>query len=112
MAARAAIAAEQQGRFWELHDLLFVQQDRLEHDRLLGYASQLGLDVDRFVRDLGDERVHARVRADVASADASDARGTPTFFVNGRRHVGPHDAVTLTAELQAARHSGSDEPMT
>ena len=60
----------------------------------------LDLDVERFLHDLDDEATAARVRADVASAEASGARGTPTFFVNGRRHVGPHDAGTLAAALE------------
>ena len=99
LAARASVAADRQGRFWDLHDLLFRHQDELELEDLVGYAGHLGLDVEQFVRDLDREDVHARVRADVASAEASGARGTPTFFVNGRRHVGPFDAATLADEL-------------
>jgi hypothetical protein len=100
LAARASVAADRQGRFWDLHDLLFQRQDELELEDLVGYAGHLGLDVEQFVRDLDREDVHARVRADVASAEASGARGTPTFFVNGRRHVGPFDAATLAGELR------------
>lgn len=100
LAARAAIAADRQGRFWDLHDLLFLHQDELELEDLAGYAADLGLDVEAFLRALDDESTYARVRADVASAEASGARGTPTFFVNGRRHTGPHDARTLAAALE------------
>ncbi|GAB2675580.1 Na+/H+ antiporter NhaA [Thalassiella azotivora] len=103
LAARAALAADRQGRFWDLHDVLFAHQDELELEDLLGYAGDLGLDVEAFVRDLEDEALHARVRADVASAEASGARGTPTFFVNGRRHSGPHDAASLARALREAR---------
>jgi predicted DsbA family dithiol-disulfide isomerase len=69
----------------------------------VAYADELGLDVDRFADDLHEGRLAARVRRDVASAEASGARGTPTFFVGDRRHVGPYDAKTLAAELNALR---------
>ncbi|WP_206051604.1 Na+/H+ antiporter NhaA [Nocardioides ferulae] len=101
LAARAALAADAQGRFWEMHDLLFDHQDELQLEDLVGYAGDLGLDVERFVRTLDDPELDRRVRADVVSAEASGARGTPTFFVNGRRHVGPYDADTLVRELTA-----------
>ena len=105
LAAAAAEAAGAQGRFWEMHDVLFEHQDELETEDLAGYAGKLGLDVERFLRDL-DEDVHAeRVREDVMSAEASGARGTPTFFVGERRHVGPYDAQTLIAELEASRQA-------
>jgi len=99
LAAQAAEAAGAQGRFWEMHDTLFAHQDELEEADLIGYAAELGLDVERFVRDLERERHAARVRDDVASAEASGATGTPTFFIGDRRHVGPYDAATLAREL-------------
>src|SRR5690606_6372206 len=102
LAAQAAEAAGAQGRFWEMHDLLFEHQDQLEFEDLVGYAAQIGLDVERFTRDL-TERVHEeRVHEDAASAEASGARGTPTFFIGTRRHVGPYDADTLCDELETA----------
>jgi Na+/H+ antiporter NhaA len=104
IAARAGEAAGAQGRFWEMHDVLFAHQDELELEDLVGYAGELGLDVEQFVRDLEDEEHAQRVRADVASAEASGARGTPTFFVGDRRHIGPHDAETLARALVASRH--------
>jgi Na+/H+ antiporter NhaA len=111
LAARAAIAAGAQGRFWDMHDLLFTHQDQLEFEDLAGYAADLDLDVEDFLRTLDDERTAARVRADVASAEASGARGTPTFFVNGARHTGPYDALTLAAALeQDLATSGQDRP--
>jgi Na+/H+ antiporter NhaA len=103
LAARAAEAAGAQGRFWEMHDRLFAHQDQLEYEDLAGYAAALGLDVEEFLRALDDEDTVARIRADVASAEASGARGTPTFFVGERRHVGPHDTETLAAALAGAR---------
>src|SRR5690606_33880243 len=81
LAARAAVPAQAQGRFWELHDLLIAHQDQLEHEDTVGYAAELDLDVEMFLRDLEHEDTAARVRADVASAEASGARGTPTFFI-------------------------------
>jgi hypothetical protein len=101
LAARAAVAAQAQGRFWELHDLLFTHQDELEFEDIVGYAAHLGIDVETFLRDLDDPTTDARVRADVASAEASGARGTPTFFVGDARHTGPHDTESLTRALEA-----------
>jgi Na+/H+ antiporter NhaA len=103
LAGQAAEAASAQGRFWEMHDVLFENQDDLELDDLIGYAGRLGLDVDRFTDDLLDGTHAGRVRADVRSAEASGARGTPTFFVGSRRHIGPYDAETLARELEASR---------
>jgi Na+/H+ antiporter NhaA len=103
LAAHAAEAAAAQGRFWEMHDLLFEHQDELEFEDLLGYAAEVGLDVEEFARKLDDERLATRIRQDVASAEASGARGTPTFFVGDRRHVGAYDSASLARELEAAR---------
>lgn len=103
LAAEAAEAAGEQGRFWEMHALLFANQDELELQDLLGYAGRLGLDVEAFARALEAGRHGERVHEDMASAEASGARGTPTFFVGGRRHVGPYDAATLAAALEASR---------
>ena len=101
LAAQAMEEAAAQGRFWEMHDKLFDHQDELEFEDLLGYAGALGIDVEELARALQDGRHAERVRADVVSAEASGARGTPTFFVNGRRHVGAYDAESLAAELIA-----------
>ncbi|WP_069812580.1 Na+/H+ antiporter NhaA [Streptomyces sp. TP-A0874] len=102
LAARAAIAADTQGRFWQMHDLLFTHQHELEIDDIVGYAAQAGLDVEIFLRDLESEETAARIRADVASAEASGASGAPTFFIGDRRHTGPSDAATLARELEAS----------
>lgn len=103
LAARAAESAARQGRFWEMHDLLFAHHDELELEDLVGYAGHLGLDVEAFVRDLDHDDVVRRVREDVADAEASGARGTPTFFVGGRRHVGPYSTALLVEALEATR---------
>ena len=102
IAAEAAEAAAAQGSFWEMHDLLLTRQDALEVPDLLGYARELGLDVDRFEEDLREERGAARIAEDVDSADLSGVSGTPTFFINGRRHSGAYDATSLAAAVRAA----------
>ncbi|NVI88505.1 Na+/H+ antiporter NhaA [Actinomadura sp. BRA 177] len=102
LAAYAAVAADAQGRFWDMHDLLFAHQDRLEFEDVVGYAAELGLDMETFLDDLDSEKTADRVRADVASAEASGARGAPTFFIGDRRHIGPHDTRTLAAALRAS----------
>jgi Na+/H+ antiporter NhaA len=102
LAAQAAEAAAAQGRFWEFHDLLLRHQDQLRIADLRRYARQLGLDEQRFFDDVRHGRYAHRVAQDVASADASDVSGTPTFFVNGRRLYGPLDATTLTRVVHAA----------
>jgi Na+/H+ antiporter NhaA len=102
LAAEAAEAAADQGAFWEMHDLLLDHQDALRPSDLVGYADQLGLDVERFTNDL---RVHsgaARIAEDVDSADLSGVSGTPTFFINGQRHYGAYDIATLSAAVRAA----------
>ena len=84
LAAEASEAAGAQGKFWEMHDLLFDHQDALAPMELVGYAEQLGLDVERF-RDELRRRVYAPgIAEDVESADESNVAGTPTFFINGR----------------------------
>jgi len=103
MAAEAAEAAAAQGRFWEMHDTLLVHQDALLPWDLERYAEEIGLDVERF-RDELRRRVYApRVEEDVASADTSGVAGTPTFFINGRRHYGAYDVKTLTETVRQAR---------
>ena len=108
LAAEAAEAAAAQGQFWEMYDRLFANQDRLAITDLLEHAAALGLDVPRFADDLS-AGVHARrVQQDVASAEASGVAGTPTFFVGGRQHTGPHDADTLAAALLAGAGEDAD----
>jgi protein-disulfide isomerase len=103
LAAEASEAAGAQGAFWEMHDLLLDHQDALRPPDLIGYAAQLELDVERFTEDLRRHAGAARVAEDVDSADLSGVSGTPTFFVNGRRHHGAYDAETLSAAIRAAR---------
>src|SRR6266542_3678646 len=104
LAAEAAEAAGAQGSFWEMHDLLFANQNALEPADLRGYAARLGLDVDRFWDEARSRTYARRVAEDVRSADESGVAGTPTFFVNGRRHEGAYDTETLAAAVRLARH--------
>jgi Na+/H+ antiporter NhaA len=103
LAAEAAEAAAEQGRFWEMSDLLLSHQDALTVRDLVGYAEQLGLDGNRFREFLRKRKGASRLIEDVESADLSNVSGTPTFFINGRRHYGVYDVITLSAEVRAAR---------
>ncbi|MFJ8183565.1 Na+/H+ antiporter NhaA [Streptomyces sp. NPDC096105] len=107
LAARAAVAADAQGRFWEMHDLLYQHQDEMEYEDTVVYAIELGLDMERFLEDLDSDWAAERVRRDAASAEASGVQGAPTFFIGNRRHTGPYDAETLARELEQLRHEGS-----
>jgi Na+/H+ antiporter NhaA len=103
LAAEAAEAAAAQGSFWEMHDTLLDHQGKLHLEHIAAYAEQLGLDAERLIEELR-RRVHAgRVSKDVASADESGVSGTPTFFINGRRHYGAYDIATLTDTVRAVR---------
>ena len=103
IAAEAAEAAAAQGAFWPMHDLLITRQDDLRPTDLVRYAEELGLDRDRFHDDLMRHVHAARVAQDVESADISGVSGTPTFFINGQRHYGAYDVVTLTEAVKTAR---------
>jgi Na+/H+ antiporter NhaA len=102
IAAEASEAAARQDRFWEMHDLLLEHQDALRAPDLIGYAEQLGLDVEKFADDLRSHRDTPRVARDVDSADLSGVSGTPTFFINGRRHQGAYDIETLSKAARVA----------
>jgi protein-disulfide isomerase len=104
MAAEAAEAAAAQGAFWEFHDKLLAHQDELMPPDLGRHAEQVGLDVDRFWDELRGRDHASRVADDVASADASGVAGTPTFFINGRRHQGAYDVDALTEAVRRAKH--------
>jgi Na+/H+ antiporter NhaA len=103
MAAEAAEAAGRQDAFWDMHDVLMSHQGALTPRDLMGYAEDLGLDVARFADDLRNHVGAARVAEDVDSADMSAVSGTPTFFINGKRHYGAYDIGTLSEAVRAAR---------
>jgi Na+/H+ antiporter NhaA/predicted DsbA family dithiol-disulfide isomerase len=103
LAAEATEAAADQGAFWQMHDVLLDHQDALHRPDLESYARELGLDVDRFADELRSHEHAARIADDVDSADLSGVSGTPTFFVNGRRHYGAYDIDGLSASVRAAK---------
>jgi protein-disulfide isomerase len=117
LAAEGAEAAARQGKFWPMHDQLLDHQDTLTADDLIRYAGQLGLDTGRFTADLRDHAGEAKITEDMDSADLSGVTGTPTFFVNGKRHRGAYDITTLTEAVRAAKtqaliSSGRQPPRT
>ena len=102
-AAQAAEAAREHGRFQEMHDLLFEGgRHALDDDHLRRYAEQLGLDGERFAADLAADRFAAAVEAERREGEALGVRGTPTFFIDGRRYEGFYDAESLTDALEDA----------
>jgi Na+/H+ antiporter NhaA len=102
LAAEASEAAADQGAFWEMHDLLLEHENALQPPDLVSYAERLGLDVARFSADLRGHVGANRIAQDVEGADLSGVSGTPTFFVNGRRHHGAYDIDTLSRAVRAA----------
>jgi len=103
LAAEASEAAAAQGKFWEMYDTLLTHQDALRARDLVAHANHLGLDVEQFREHLRKRKGAGRIAEDVESADASGVSGTPTFFINGRRHYGAYDVETLSREVKAAR---------
>jgi protein-disulfide isomerase len=103
-AAEAAEAAAAQGKFWEMHDLLYERQRTLTDTYLHEFAAEIGLDVERFDREMAERRHADRVREDFMSGVRSGVNGTPTFFINGLRYDGSWDEESLVQALeQAAR---------
>jgi len=101
-AAEAAEAAAAQGKFWEMHDMLYENQEALDPENLVEYATALGLDIPRFTREM-DEHVYAsRVKEDFRSGVRSGVNGTPTFFINGERYNGPYDVRSMLAAIREA----------
>jgi len=98
-AALAAEAADAQGKFWEMHDLLLRRQPFLEDRDLQGYARMLGLDEERFRADLEAQSGLSRIEADVRSGERNGVDGTPGIFVNGRQHRQDYDPNTLASAL-------------
>ena len=99
--AEAAEAAAVQGKFWEMHDMIYEQQELLEPDIIPVWAEKLGLDLEKFGKDIEQGAVAARVKEDRRSGTRSGVNGTPTFFINGRRHDGAPDYQSLLAALEA-----------
>jgi protein-disulfide isomerase len=101
-AAEAAEAAAAQGKFWEMHDAIFLQQAELGSDLLRQLALRLKLDIERFSAELEARRYRPRVKRDFMGAMRSGVAGTPTFFVNGTRYEGALDQASLMSVIGRA----------
>jgi protein-disulfide isomerase len=101
-AAEAAEAAAAQGKFWEMHARLFRHQDSLDDAALARYAAELDLDVERFKAELAEGKWYDRVHDAFLGGVRSGVNGTPTFFINGRRHDGPWELPELKDAVQRA----------
>ena len=101
IAAEAAEAAALQGKFWEMHDLLFEQQSFLEPDAIPVWAERLGLDLEKLGNDIAQGVVEGRIKEDRQSGIRSGVNGTPTFFVNGGRYDGSPDYGSLLVALES-----------
>lgn len=102
LAAEAAIAAEAQGKFWELDDLMVANPDDLSKDGILALAAQGGLDVARLRKDLEQHNFAAALEADKAVAAELEIRGTPTFVINGRKVMGAHPIAYIRKTIEAS----------
>ncbi len=100
-AAETAEAASVQGKFWEMHDFLYEHQATLgDHSVALGYAKKLGLDTQRFEREIAQHVQEKRIKDDFMGGVRSGVNGTPTFYINGARHDGPAEAESLVESLR------------
>ena len=97
-AALAAEAADRQGKFWEMHDILYENQTHLHPEHLLAYAKQIGLDLGQFKQDFKSEAVIDKIQSDINSANRIGIQGTPSFFVNGQFFEGNW----MTSDLEDA----------
>ncbi len=100
-AAQAAEAAAKQGKFWEMHDMLYENQQALSSSDLMTYAKEAGLDMEQFKKDIGSDAVSDKVDADFESGVRSGVNGTPSFFVNGEKYEGGWQDGALTAFLKS-----------
>jgi protein-disulfide isomerase len=110
-AAAAAEAAALQGRYWEMHDILFDNQQHLTDRDLLAYAQAVGLEIRQFVADVNSVEVSQKVRDDFMSGVRSGVNGTPTFFINGQRHDGSYQLEALASAIHRAAQSRVEEPV-
>ncbi|WP_151759076.1 DsbA family protein [Dictyobacter vulcani] len=101
-ASEVAEAAGDQGKFWEMHDLLYEKQQQLEDAQLLQYADQLGLDRAKIQQALDNHTYTSRIKEEISSGTRSGVNGTPTFFINGQRHNAAYDVETLLAAINKA----------
>jgi protein-disulfide isomerase len=100
--AEAALAAQAQGKFWEMHDRLYAGFPDISRNRVMGYAKQIGLDVNRFTADLDSHKFAARVHAEENEGINAGVSGTPTFYINGRKYNGVYDAEVVAPLIKQA----------
>lgn len=107
LAAEASLAARDQGKYWEMHDLLLKRSPKLDRASLIGYARELGLDVKKFTEALDGKKHGAEIERDKKLAVDMDLYNTPTFFINGRKVIGerPFESFKkiIDEELAASR---------
>lgn len=101
-AAEASEAAAAQGKFWEMVDMIYRNQDELDNEHLYDFANAIGLDMKRFKHDMQDHTYEGKVQEDFMSGVRSGVNGTPSFFINGRQYEGPVDIDAMTQALQGA----------
>jgi len=102
VAAETTEAASAQGKFWEMHDFLYEHQRTLgDHSVALGYAKKLGLDTQKFDREISQHVYEKRIKDDFMGGVRSGVNGTPTFYANGVRHDGPAEAEAIIESLKA-----------
>ena len=101
LAAEAAEAAGAQGKFWEMHDTLFTNQDRLESEDLRDYAQEIGLNMSRFDQEMKSHAHQDEVRRDFRRGIQDGVNGTPTIFLNGLRYDGPRDYRSLLSVIES-----------
>ena len=102
IAAEAAEAAAGQGKFWQMHDKLYENQFDLSAESIVIYAEQVGLDMDRFIKEVNDQTYAKRIKADFQSGVMSGVNGTPSLFINGERYDGDRDAASIVRALKTA----------
>jgi len=100
-AAKAAAAAHEQGRFWQMHDLLFANQRQVNSSRIQGFARQLGMNYERFQSDMTEADVQRNVLRDRQEGMAAGVQGTPSFFINGQRYTGSPSAEAIGANVRS-----------
>ena len=110
LAHQAALAADRQGKFWEMHDLIFSRQRNIKSDDLFAMAKSLGLDMDRFAKDLESDQVRGQIGAEQAEGKQRGVQGTPTFFVDGNEIVGASSVAQFEARIDQALRAKGIEP--
>lgn len=110
-AAVAALAADKQGKFWELHDLLFKNYTRLSEDKILELSRQVHLDMEKFERDQNDRQILRLIERDLRDASKAEVRGIPTVFINGRilRNLSPAGFETMIQDSLRKAKSSRDK---